>query len=158
MTKRIKTPSVEWVYRGEHITSITQMPEGAIGFVYQIKYVDGMYYLGKKNLYKTNTVKALKNGKTREGTIERVLRNTGKGFRQVYDRVQSESDWRTYQGSHKECKIRLIKEKHILEYAFNKKQLTYLEAEYLFKHNVLRSKYYLNDNILGTFFRSDFNG
>ena len=38
---------------------------------------------------------------------------------------------------------------------FNKKHLTYLETKYLFKNQVLESEEYLNDNILGKFFRKD---
>ena len=86
------------------ITSIEQMPKGAIGFVYMIEYTDGKFYIGKKNLYSTQTVKALKSGKRREGTVDVVYKNTGKGYRQAFDVVKKESDWLTYQGSHDECK------------------------------------------------------
>ena len=48
--------------------------------------------------------------------------------------------------------------KQILEVAFNKKHLTYLETKWLFQLEVLEQpeKYY-NDNILGKFFTSDFD-
>ena len=48
--------------------------------------------------------------------------------------------------------------KQILELAFNKKHLTYLETKYLFSHEVLENpEEYYNDNILGKFFTSDFD-
>ena len=45
--------------------------------------------------------------------------------------------------------------REILEFAFNKKHLTYLETKYLFCNNVLENEEYINDNILGKFFRKD---
>lgn len=154
-TKVIKTPDVEWMYQGKYITSVNQMPDDVFGFIYLITYVDGTQYIGKKNVFKFNNIKARKDGIAREGTVKQVLRNTGKGYRQAYDVVKSESDWRIYQGSHKECKIRKPSHKEILEFATHQKQLTYLEAKYLFKNSVLESNLFLNDNILGTFFRGD---
>ena len=45
--------------------------------------------------------------------------------------------------------------REILEFAFKKKHLTYLETKYLFTNNVLENNEYINDNILGKFFRKD---
>lgn len=156
-TKTIKTPDVEWVYSydSKPVTSIEQMPDDVFGFVYLIVYVDGTRYIGKKNVFKYNNIKSRKDGVAREGTIRQIQKNSGKGYRVTYDVVKSESDWRTYQGSHKECKIRKPSHKEILEYANSQKKLTYLEAKYLFSNAVLESNMFLNDNILGTFFRSD---
>ena len=53
-----------WIYEKENITEI---PEGAIGFVYLItNQANGMKYIGKKNFYfsKTKQVK----GKDRKST------------------------------------------------------------------------------------------
>jgi hypothetical protein len=48
--------------------------------------------------------------------------------------------------------------KQILEIAFNKKHLTYLETKYLFQLEVLeKPDEYYNDNILGKFFTKDFD-
>ena len=142
----------------ETITSIEQVPEGAIGFIYLIEYVDGCKYIGKKNLYSKRTVAATKSDKPRKNTIDRIYKNTGKGFRQAYDVVLKESDWLTYKGSHRECTIRIVKEKHILQFAYSKAELTYLEAKYLFSNSVLESSKFLNDNILGSFFRNNIHG
>ena len=66
-----------------------------------------------------------------------------------------------YFGSHEKIK-ELLKEgkqdnfkREILEFAYNKKHLTYLETKYLFCNNVLENTEYINDNILGKFFRKD---
>ena len=46
----------------------------------------------------------------------------------------------------------------ILEYVPNKKLLTYYECKYLFIKEVLENRdNYINDNILGKFYRKDFN-
>ena len=89
--------------------------------------------------------------------IKRRLRIYGKRKRKVI----VESDWQTYYGSHQKIK-NLLKEgkqdnfkRTILEFAFNKKNLTYLETKYLFSNHVLENTEYINDNILGKFFRKD---
>ena len=46
--------------------------------------------------------------------------------------------------------------REILEIAYHKKELTYLECKYQFTLGVLESRSYLNDNILGKFFDKDF--
>ena len=73
-----------WYYLNKEIKSINDMPEGVIGFVYELIFTDNTKYIGKKNLYTTRTIKALKNGKSRDNTIKCVYRNTGKGFRQKF--------------------------------------------------------------------------
>ena len=142
-------------YKPKLITSIEDMPDNVYGFIYEITFIDGMIYIGKKNLYSIRTLPALKSGKVREGA-ERIHRNTGKGFRKAFDVVKIESNWKVYCGSHAECKIRIPKQREILQYAFNKLELTYLEAKYLFINEVLERDDYINDNILGSFYRSSF--
>ena len=142
-------------YKPKPITSIEDMPVNAYGFIYEITFIDNMKYIGKKNLYSIRTLPALKSGKVREGA-EKIHRNTGKGFRKAFDVVKIESNWKVYCGSHAECKIRIPKQREILHYAFNKLELTYLEAKYLFINEVLERDDYINDNILGSFYRSSF--
>ena len=82
----------------------------------------------------------------------------GKGRPPVYKQVQKESDWKTYYGSHsfiKEANKEDL-ERKILQVAYNKKELTYLECKYQFVLEVLEDKKYLNDNILGKFYDRDF--
>ena len=49
-------------------------------------------------------------------------------------------------------------QRRILHYVQNKKQLTYFECKYLFINEVLENRSnYINDNILGKFYRKDFD-
>jgi hypothetical protein len=132
-----------WLYKGEVIDSIEKMPDNTFGFIYQAIYLPtNEKYLGKKVLYFNRTLPPLKGMKRKR-------------------KVVKESDWQTYYGSHEKIKS-LLKEnkqndfqREILEFAFNKKHLTYLETKYLFCNNVLENEEYINDNILGKFFRKD---
>ena len=139
-----------WLYR-EHkksftlkpIKTINDMPENTFGFIYEVTYTPtNEKYLGKKVLQFNKTLPPLKGFKRKRKVIV-------------------ESDWKTYYGSHKRIKLLLKEnlqdnfERRILKFAFNKKHLTYLETKYLFKNQVLESEEYLNDNILGKFFRKD---
>ena len=132
-----------WLYNNEVIKGIEQIPKNTFGFIYQSIYIPtNEKYLGKKVLYFNKTLPPLK------------------GFKRKR-KVVKESDWLTYYGSHEKIKILLKENKHnnfkreILEFAFNKKHLTYLETKYLFCNNVLENEEYINDNILGKFFRKD---
>ncbi len=143
-----------WLYKGEQINSIEDLPEGTFGFVYRTRYIPtDQCYIGKKQL--------IYNLKKKLGKKEKALWE-GKGRPPVYKRVEKESDWKTYYGSHTEVK-KLLKEegedkfiREILELAFEKKRLTYLENKYLFTLEVLENKRYFNDNIEGRYFKKDF--
>ena len=76
----------------------------------------------------------------------------------------NESDWKTYYGSNKEIVAMLKEGKHdefkreILCLATSKKLLTYYETKHLFVYSVLeKPDEFFNDNILGKFFRKDFD-
>ena len=132
-----------WLYNNEVIKGIEQIPKNTSGFIYQSTYIPtNEKYLGKKVLFFNRTLPPLKGTKRKR-------------------KVVKESDWLTYYGSHEKIKILLKENKHkdfkreILEFAFNKKHLTYLETKYLFCNNVLENTEYINDNILGKFFRKD---
>ena len=139
----------------KEITSIEQIPEDVIGFVYLIEFTDGTKYIGKKNVRYTKKLKALKSGKPRAKACGIVYKNTGKGFRQKYDIIYEETDWKTYQGSHKECKNKTISKKYILDFAKTPLELTYLEAKQQMIHNVLKGDSFINDNILNKFYRNN---
>ena len=76
----------------------------------------------------------------------------------IYKRVLKESDWKNYYGSHSFIKEANKEDltREILEIAYHKKELTYLECKWQFVLGVLEDKGYLNDNILGKFFDKDF--
>ena len=132
-----------WLYKEEVIDSIEKMPKNTFGFIYEVCYIPtNEKYLGKKVLQFNKKLPPLK------------------GFKRKR-KVVVESDWQTYYGSHQKIK-NLLKEgkqdnfkRTILEFAFNKKNLTYLETKYLFSNHVLENIEYINDNILGKFFRKD---
>ena len=132
-----------WLYNNKVIKGIEQMPKNTFGFIYEATYIPTREkYLGKKVLFFNRTLPPLKGTKRKR-------------------KVVKESDWLTYYGSHTKIKQLLTEGKQenfsrkILEFAFNKKHLTYLETKYQFSNNVLENTEYINDNILGKFFRKD---
>jgi len=142
-----------WKYDKGEISDISEIPYGAFGFVYEVLHKpSGKKYIGRKQLISVTT-KALGKKELAEITDKRASKKK---------KVQKESDWKTYYGSHSEIK-QLIKEgkqeefeRKILEFAFSPKHLTYLETKYLFSLGVLENgDVYFNDNILGKFFRKD---
>ena len=141
---------MKWLYKGLEINEISDLPNNAFGFVYQTTHLPtNKKYIGKKSL--------MYNLKKKLGKKEKALWE-GKGRPPVYKRVLKESDWKTYYGSHsfiKEANKEDLK-REILEIAYHKKELTYLECKYQFTLGVLESRSYLNDNILGKFFDKDF--
>ena len=153
-----------WMYRERVITSIKDMPQGTYGFVYEVwhKPTD-IKYIGKKVLYFERNKKLGKKALEilKEERAEQGLR----GRVPLKQKIIIESDWKDYYGSQKEI-IALSKkdnagenwQKKILEFAPNKKLLTYYETKYLFNSEVLENSHnaYINDNILGKFFTRDF--
>lgn len=156
----VTTPS--WWYDGKIITDISDMPDGTYGFIYQTTHTPtGRKYIGKKVLFFERNVKI---GKKEALLLKEERKAKGIGGRvPLKQKVITESDWKDYYGSHKEI-LKLVKEgslmdfeRKILHYVQNKKQLTYFECKYLFINEVLENRdKYINDNILGKFYRKDF--
>ena len=135
--------------------SYEEFPEGVYGYVYETIHIPtGKKYIGKKAL--------IYNQKKKLGKKE-LATWTGRGRPPATKMVQKESDWKSYYGSHQLIIGEIKKgnqsdfERIILQLAYSKKELTYLENKWLFSMAVLESDSYLNDNILGKFFTSDFN-
>jgi hypothetical protein len=106
-------------------------------------------YIGKKAFQHTTTKKL--------GKKELAEIPVGRGKRPTKKTVVKESDWKTYYGSNTEIKS-LPKEeliRMVVRLCKTKKELTYWETKYLFTFNVLENDSYLNDNILGKFYRKD---
>ncbi len=140
-----------WYFLDKQIDKISDLPEGVFGFIYQTTHIPtGKKYIGKKSLMYNRKKKLTK---------KELLEYAGKkGRTPTHIRVQKESDWKTYYGSHpfiKESNKEDLKRK-ILQLAFNKKELTYLECKWQFVLEVLETNKYLNDNILGKFYDRDF--
>ena len=121
-----------------------------IGYIYITYHMPtGRQYIGKKNFFHTLNKKL--------GKKELAEIPVTKGKRPSKKSVTKESDWKTYYGSSTEIKS-LPKEemlRHVLKLCKTSKQLTYWETKYLFQYNVLEDDRYINDNILGKFFRKD---
>lgn len=116
-----------WIYEKEPITEI---PEGIIGFVYQItNQANGMKYIGKKNFYfsKTKQVKGKKK------------------------RIKVESDWKEYYGSNKSLveHVSLFGEdkfvREIVHLCKTKGEMTYYETKHIFAVDAILSDRYYND-------------
>jgi hypothetical protein len=121
-----------------------------IGYVYiTIHIPTGREYIGKKYFLHT-TNKKLGKKEIAELPVTRGKKPTKK-------QIIKESDWKTYYGSATEIK-KLPKEemmRYVLKLCKTKKGLTYWETKMLFHYKVLEDDKYINDNILGKFFRKD---
>ena len=148
---------MNWLYNEKEITDISQFPPNTFGFIYEVITPQGKKYIGKKVLFHNQKKKLTK--------VE-LAEQTGCGRRKTFKVVQKESDWKKYFGSNTHLKNQISKgevtledlSKQIIEVAFTKKHLTYLETKILFQLEVLEKPgEYYNDNILGKFFTSDFD-
>ena len=139
-----------WKHDGKPITT---PPCGSYGFIYLITYTDGTRYVGKKDFYSYQTLPALKSGIQRPDS-ERIGKNRN-GKRVYFDKVKKESKWQSYTGSSKLTKGKKILTKEIIDIAPTKRNLTYLEVKYLFHFNALEDSSYMNDNILGKFYKDN---
>ena len=152
-----------WYHQGRMITEISDMPEGTYGFIYLTKHIPtGKKYIGKKVLYFERNKKLGKRA-LEELRLERKAKGIG-GRTPLKQKIVTESDWKTYHGSQKEI-LNLVKEgdltdfsRTILEFVPTKKLLTYYECKHLFINEVLETRdNYINDNVLGKFYRKDFD-
>jgi serine/threonine protein kinase len=155
-----------WTYQGRIFNNINDFPEDTYGFIYEVTHKPtGQKYIGKKVLrFERN--KRL--GKRALEALREERKAQGIGGRlPLKQLVVTESDWKEYYGSHptiikhvKESNdLRQDFERRILEFVSNKKLLTYYECKHLFINDVLETHnhQFINDNILGKFYRKDFN-
>ena len=148
---------MNWIYKNEEMTGVSDFPDETYGFVYRIVHIPtGKAYIGKKILQNTTKVKLTKKELAEyEGVV---------GRRPAYKLAVKESNWKSYWGSNKylkelyETESKENFERHIIVCAPTKKLLTYYECKYLFIYQVLeKPDEYFNDNILGKFYRKDFD-
>ncbi len=121
-----------WIYEQKEVD---ELPEGVVGFVYQItNTTNGRMYIGKKLARFKRSRPPLKGRKNKR-------------------RFSVDSDWREYYGSSDELTsdiLKLGKEKftrEILFYCRSKAQLSYIEAREQFARKVLESNDYYNGHI-----------
>lgn len=134
-----------WTYKNKPVESISDLPEGAFGFVYLIEKInpssgEKSKYIGRKYLTRSKT------------TSKRVsLKNGTKTTKKKKSRV--ESDWAAYMGS---CKPlleeiqRLGAEKFkftILAVGYTKGQVNFLEEYCQMRSGVMVDDSFYNDSI-----------
>ena len=120
------------------------------GYVYMTcHFKTGRSYIGKKAFQHTTTKKL--------GKKELAEIPVGRGKRPSKKSVIKESDWKTYYGSNTEVKSLPKDElkRYVMKLCKTKKELTYWETKMLFQYDVLTDTRYMNDNILGKFYRKD---
>ena len=146
-----------WNYKGKEIQEIIDFPKDTFGFIYIITHKPTKKsYIGKKFL---NFTRKQKLGKKELKLLEGI-----QGRPPKFKIVQKESDWKTYWSSNTTLKA-LVKaepednfERQILQYCTSKKLLTYFETKYQMQYQVLeKPEEFWNDNILGKFFKKDFD-
>lgn len=118
-----KKETVNWEHNGEEITSLSQMPEGTLGFIYKIHNLDtGKYYIGRKTVA---------GNKKRKLTAKEKLLPENKRKTFIIEHKESPG-WKTYCGSNDTLKDEVKKganvKKEILHYCFTKAEITYMET------------------------------
>ncbi len=138
------------IKQNERLVEFTEemIPEKAVGFVYLMTaIVDGKFvkYIGKKNFYADVKTKL---GKKELPTDKRLKQ---------YKRVRKFT-YKNYYSSNEVLKEHYNNdgkiERIIIEIAYSKIQLTYLEVKHQFINEVLEDESYLNNNILGKFYKT----
>jgi len=136
----------KWLHQGVEITSLEQVPEGAVGFIYLITHSSGKYYVGKKQLFSSRRTRLSKREK--EATMSR----------KTFKTTVSESSWLDYWSSCKELQqeVKELGEEHfqreIIEFCFSKRDLNYREVWHQFRLDVLENNTY-NGNIASRWFK-----
>lgn len=132
----------------KYIREISDMPEGATGFIYMI-ILGSKSYLGKKSLYS--------NRKRKFG--KREIANMPNKRLKKYEIITKESNWKYYASSNDEVNEVVNSgaeyARVIIDYSFGKQHLTYLETKYLFKYEVLENEEFYNSNISATFYKKN---
>lgn len=112
-----------WMYEGKKISSIQDMPKGAIAYIYKIfNHTTGRYYVGRRTVLSK---------KKKKLTIKEKLlpENYRKTFKYEVCEV---SGWKKYCGSNTTLKDEVKNghkiEKHILHFCYSKAEITYKET------------------------------
>ncbi len=137
---------MSWIYQNKEFTP-DDIPEGAHGFVYLMTVeLDGKRYgyIGKKAFYSNTKVPLGK----KEMPTDRRLKKT---------KIRKSLGYLKYYSSNdilkKAAKDGIPIKRIILHICDTARELTYYEVKYQFKCDVLESEAYLNDSILGTFYK-----
>lgn len=146
--------SKNWKYRGEEITSIPPEYVDAEGFIYKITLEDGTYYFGKKNLELSAKRKIGKRELEERGksAFRKYKSKKGKNKGEwIYYEDLTKSDWQEYYGSSEEVKYQIESgidyTKEILEFAWTKGELTWLEHKLIVCSDCMEQELCLNRRV-----------
>lgn len=140
---------MSWIYQGKEFNELC-IPEHGVGFIYSMTaIIDGksVAYIGKKNFF-ANIKKPL--GKkalalTTDKRLKKYTRELKPDFMNYY------SSNITLKEAHK---AGVMIKREILRICYSQTELTYQEAKALFIEEVLENDMYLNQNILGKFYKT----
>ena len=128
--------------------TIDDVPEWAVGFIYQIdNHSNFKSYIGKKLLTSTRRKKI--------GVRKKLSSKT----RKTYETTVKDSGWMTYNSSSKILQKEIADHpeyfsKHILHWAHSKKHLSYLEVREQMSKGLLEKESYV-DNVAAKWYRRD---
>ncbi len=137
---------MKWIYNG---TPLTEPPSDAWGFLYMVRF-QGKYYIGQKSFW------SVRNTRISKKRSEELY--SGRGRKKEKEKVQKESDWRTYQTSSKEVKelVETYGEHNfewiILKFARSKTELSYIETQYILCNDCL-----LDENCYNNWVKAQIN-
>jgi hypothetical protein len=141
--------SMSWVYQGKEFNQ-DSIPENAVGFIYiMTAIIEGksVAYIGKKNFFanikRPMGKKAL--AMTTDKRLKKYTRELKPDFMNYY------SSNKTLKDAHK---AGVMIKREILRICYSQTELTYQEAKALFVEEVLENDMYLNQNILGKFYKT----
>lgn len=150
-----------WIFKNKYIFSTESIlnwfkythniEPNIYGFVYGLQYNDNTFYIGKKNFYKYTDKPITFNTKVRENVVGEPFRKRLNGKLVLHETVKSETDWKKYVGSHSFEEPKTLIKRKIIDIAFSKLHLTFLENFYLSKYILKQGC--LNKNISDRIFR-----
>jgi hypothetical protein len=140
---------MSWLHKGE-VFNDSKIPEGAVGFIYEMEaIIDGkaVRYIGKKNFYST----------TKKKLGVKALANMEDKRAKKYT-IQVKPNYQNYYSSNKVLqdahKAGVPIKRFMVKICFSKTELTYHETKFQFVREVLEKEEYLNQNILGRFYKT----
>ena len=142
---------MSWLINGK-IFCQESIPEGAIGFVYQMSAIingKAVSYIGKKNFFSNTKKKLAKKAISTDKRLKKYKVVTKSAYQNYY----SSND--VLKKAHKDG---IVIKRDILKICYSKTELTYQEVRHQFLYSVLENDMFLNGNILGRFYKQKNNG
>ena len=133
-----------WTYKGKQIEKHSDLDASCTNIVYELEFLDGSKYIGKKTI---RSVRRLKPTKAQLAIRKNYVRKEWKDI-----------PFKSYRGSSKENVGKTLKSKRILYICSDKKASTYIEMALLFEKAVLFSNEYSNKCIGGTLYSNSLDG